>query len=229
MLVVNMKNYTETSKGQAIRMAQASSRASKRYGVVIAIAPPTGMLSEMAGHHVTVFAQHLDNFGVGSTTGYNIPEIMKSMGVAGALINHSERRIPEQDIAALVGRLRGLGMISVVCARDIAETERYARLNPDYVAIELPELIGSGRAISRERPELVTGAADVVIKAGNTTRLLCGSGVQSTDDVIKAVELGSEGVLAASSIVRAEDPCKKIDEFAAAISETRGRTKTVRC
>jgi triosephosphate isomerase len=61
-------------------------------------------------------------------------------------------------------------------------------------------------------------AVEVVRKAGGATRLLCGAGIQSADDVTRAMELGSDGVLAASRIIMAEDPCAKIEEFAAAMS-----------
>ena len=60
-------------------------------------------------------------------------------------------------------------MISIVCVKDVAEARKYARLNPDYIAIEPPELIGSGKAVSKEKPELITKAADAVKSANNKT------------------------------------------------------------
>jgi triosephosphate isomerase len=207
-------------------MAQASSDASKKYGVAVAVAPPTCMLSEITKYLDTVLAQHLDNVGVGSTTGYAVPETMKSIGVAGALINHSEHRIPTPDITALVDRLKKLGMISVVCVRDNSEMEGYLALDPEYIAIEPPELIGSGKAISKERPELVAEAVDIVRKAGKATKLLCGAGITSSEDVTKAIELGAEGVLVSSRVVKDENPGEKIKELAEAMSRAK-RARTI--
>ena len=53
-------------------------------------------------------------------------------------------------------------MISVLCVKDVAEARKYSKLNPDYIAIEPPELIGSGKAVSKERPELIEKAATAV-------------------------------------------------------------------
>ena len=219
MLVINMKNYLEGSRDEAVRISKTSNHASKKYGVTIAIAPPIGMLSEMIRYHDTIFAQHLDNVDVGSTTGYVVPEIARGIGVIGSLINHSEHRIPASDIKALVRRLKKLDMISVVCVKDNMETRKYLKLNPDYIAIEPPELIGSGRAVSRERPEVIAEAAHVIQEAGNGTKLLCGAGIVSSDDVTEAIKLGSDGIMVASGIIKARNRSKKIVEFTEAISK----------
>ena len=50
----------------------------------------------------------------------------------------------------LVQRLKKLKMMSVVCVKNVAEAKKYARLSPDFIAIEPPELIGSGKAVSKE-------------------------------------------------------------------------------
>ena len=108
-------------------------------------------------------------------------------------------------------------MTSIVCVKDVAEARKYAKLNPNYIAIEPPELIGSGKAVSTERPELITKAASAVKSANNNTKLLCGAGIVSGQDVSKAVELGSKGILVASGIIKAKNWDKIISEFAKAL------------
>jgi triosephosphate isomerase len=105
-------------------------------------------------------------------------------------------------------------MISIVCVKDVAEVKKYSKLNPDYIAIEPPELIGSGKAVSKEKPELIEKAAKAVESAKNNTKLLCGAGIVSGQDVAKAIELGSKGILVASGIVKAKDWSKIMSEFA---------------
>jgi triosephosphate isomerase len=105
-------------------------------------------------------------------------------------------------------------MISVVCVKDVQEAAKYAKINPTYIAIEPPELIGSGKAVSTERPELITRAVRAVKAAKNNTKLLCGAGIVTGEDVRKAIELGSKGILVASGIVKAKDWNKIVDEFA---------------
>ena len=105
-------------------------------------------------------------------------------------------------------------MMSIVCVKDVAEARKYAKLNPDYIAIEPPELIGSGKAVSTEKPELITKAAEAVKSAKNNTKLLCGAGIVSGDDVAKAIELGSKGILVASGIIKAKNWNNIMSDFA---------------
>ena len=108
-------------------------------------------------------------------------------------------------------------MISVLCVKNVAEVKKYVKLNPDYIAIEPPELIGSGKAVSKEKPELITNAARAVKAAKNKTKLLCGAGIVSGDDVEKAIQLGSKGILVASGIVKSKNWNNAIDGFAKAM------------
>ena len=92
-----------------------------------------------------------------------------------------------------------------------------AKLNPTFIAIEPPELIGTGRAISTEKPHLITKAVDSVKLAKNSTKLLCGAGIVSGKDVTRAKKLGSKGILVASGIVKAKNWEKIIEEFSRAL------------
>ncbi|NHI02492.1 Triosephosphate isomerase [Candidatus Nitrosotalea sp. TS] len=112
-------------------------------------------------------------------------------------------------------------MTSVVCVKDVNEAKKYAKLNPDYIAIEPPELIGSGKAVSKERPEIITNSVKAVKDAKNSTKLLCGAGIVTGDDVSKALELGANGILVASGIVKAKNWEKTIGEFAQAFTKSR--------
>ena len=219
MFIINFKNYEEIAGVNAIKLAKVAQATSKKYKIKIAIAPPQHLLSELTKHSIPVFAQHLDNLNMGSTTGFVIPEIVKKSLVRGALINHSEHRIPEKQIRELVLRLKKLGMISVVCVKDVREAKKYARLNPDYIAIEPPELIGTGKAVSKERPEIITKSVAAVMQAKNSTKLLCGAGIVSGEDVARAIQLGARGILVASGIIKAKNWNEIVDELAKPISK----------
>jgi len=77
---------------------------------------------------------------------------------------------------------------------------------PDMIAIEPPELIGTGISVSKARPELITESVNEIRRLNSRVKVLCGAGVTSAEDVSKALELGSEGVLVASGIVKSKDP-----------------------
>lgn len=221
MFIINFKNYEEISDLHSLKLAKAASSVAKRYKIKIAVCPPQHLLSEVAKIPVTVFSQHVDVAGVGSTTGFVVPELLKRSKVQGSLVNHSEHRITKDEIQKIVARLRDLKMTSVVCVRDVDEAKRYARLEPDYIAIEPPELIGSGKAVSKERPKTITDSVKAVRDAKNSTRLLCGAGIVSGDDVAKALDLGADGILVASGIVRAKNWTDSIEEFAHPFTKNR--------
>ena len=217
MFIINCKNYEEIAGGKIIEFVKIAEKISKKYKIKIAVAPPQHLIGLVANSSIPILAQHVDNSNVGSTTGFMIPELLKKSKVSGSLINHSEHRISSDEIAKLVLKLRELKMISVVCVKDVAEAKKYAKLNPDYIAIEPPELIGSGKAVSKEKPELITKSADAVNSAKNKTKLLCGAGIVSGQDVTKALELGSKGILVASGIIKAKNWTKIIEEFSKAM------------
>ena len=214
MFVINCKNYEEISGDKIIKFVKIAEKVSKKYKVKIAIAPPQHLIALVANSSIPILAQHIDDSKVGSTTGFVIPELLKKSKVSGSLINHSEHRISSKEIVKLVSKLKKLKMISVLCVKNVSEVRKYAKLNPNYIAIEPPELIGSGKAVSKEKPGLIIKAADAVKSAKNNTKLLCGAGIVSGEDVAKAAELGSKGILVASGIIKAKDWNKVITEFA---------------
>ncbi|MFQ5781731.1 MAG: triose-phosphate isomerase [Nitrosopumilus sp.] len=214
MFVINCKNYEEIAGDKIIKFVKTAEKIAKKFRIKIAIAPPQHLVGLVANSSILILAQHIDNSKVGSTTGFVIPELLKKSKVNGSLINHSEHRISSSEIQKLVSKLKELKMISIVCVKDVAEAKKYAKFEPDYIAIEPPELIGSGKAVSKERPELITKAATAVKSAKNKTRLLCGAGIISGEDVAKASKLGSKGILVASGIVKSKDWNKIMTEFA---------------
>lgn len=219
MFIINCKNYEEISGDKISEFVKIAEKISRKYRLKIAIAPPQHLIGLVSNSKTPILAQHIDNSKVGSTTGYIIPELLKKSKVVGSLINHSEHRISSKDISKLVLKLRELKMISVVCVKDVAEAKKYLKLNPDYIAIEPPELIGSGKAVSNEKPEIIIKAVNAVKSANNNTKLLCGAGIVSGRDVSKALELGSEGILVASGIIKAKNWTKIIEEFAKAMKK----------
>ena len=164
-----------------------------------------------AVNKIQVVCQHVDDSQLGATTGFFVPEVAKSYGAAGSLINHSEHRVGIPAIRRLVEQMRLLGMVSIVCAQTPDEVSVISDFRPDFIAIEPPELIGSGRAVSKENPAIIT---DSIMAAGGRAKVICGAGITDKGDVAKAIELGSHGILAASGIVKAKAWPEKIAELA---------------
>lgn len=205
MFIINCKNYEEIAGEKIIKLAKIAEKISKKYKIKIAIAPPHHLIPLITKFGIIVLAQHLDDKKVGSTTGFMIPEIIKKSKIDGSIINHSEHRITESEIKNLVKRLKKLKLKTIVCVKNVSEAKKYAKINPTFIAIEPPELIGTGRAISTEKPQLITNSINAVQSAKNSTKLLCGAGIVSAEDVSRAVELGSKGILVASGVIKAKN------------------------
>jgi triosephosphate isomerase (TIM) len=218
ILILNFKNYLEVAGQGSIKLAKAAQLISKSLDgrMKIVACPPQPALSLVKENvDIPVFAQHVDDAKEGSTTGYFIPEIAKSFGAQGSLINHSEHRIERTEtIQNLVDNLRKLQMVSVVCARSAAEVADIARFKPDYIAIEPPELIGSGKAVSKENPAIVTGSIEAAAKVSQGVKVICGAGITDAADVRSALKLGAKGILVASGVVKAASWVDKISELA---------------
>ena len=213
MFIINCKNYEEIAGEKIIKLAKIAAKISKKYKIKIAIAPPHHLIPLITKFGIIVLAQHLDDKKVGSTTGFMIPEIIKKSKIDGSIIKHSEHRITESEIKNLVKRLKKLKLKTIVCVKNVSEVKKYAKINPTFIAIEPPELIGTGRAISTEKPQLITNSIDAVQSAKNSTKLLCGAGIVSAEDVSRAVELGSKGILVASGVIKAKNWESVLSDF----------------
>ena len=211
-LIINFKNYEEVSADGAIRLGETARKVAEEIQVEIILAPPHPVLALIAKEvEIPVICQHVDDEKMGPSTGFTVPEIAKSYGAIGSLINHSEHRMEMNSIASLVKRLRRLGMVSIVCAQEPQEVVEISTFEPDFIAIEPPELIGSGKAVSKENPTVITKSIE---GAGSRSRIICGAGISDKEDVSKAIELGSQGILVASGVIKATSWDKKITELA---------------
>jgi triosephosphate isomerase len=132
-------------------------------------------------------------------------------------LNHSESRKTLVEVRKLIPRLKGLGMGVCLCARTAAEASKLSVFDPKYLAVEPPELIGTGIAVSKAKPELIQRTIEAARKNGYDGPVLCGAGIVSGTDVGKAIELGADGILVASSVVKSNQWESKVRELARAL------------
>jgi triosephosphate isomerase len=206
LTLINFKAYAEASGKKGLQLAKVAEKLSKEYGVTIAVAPQLTDLMFIAQQvDIPVFSQHVDDVSPGSHTGHVTLEAVKDAGAIGTMVNHSERRVRADQIDVVVKRARQLNLVTVVCTNTPEVTAAMAALGPDMVAIEPPELIGTGIPVSKAKPEVVTSSVDLVKKINPNVKVLCGAGITTGDDVAAALRLGTVGVLLASGVVKAKD------------------------
>lgn len=206
IILVNFKAYLEGTGEMGLRLAKVAERVWMETGVTIGVAPPPTDIGLLASStKIPIFAQHMDAVVPGSYTGRVTAEAIKRAGAIGTLLNHSENRLQIADIQACVERAKQAGLVTVVCTNNPPVSSACAALEPDFIAIEPPELIGTGIPVSKAKPEVITGSIECVRRVNKSVQIICGAGISKGEDVKAAIELGTSGVLLASGVVKAKD------------------------
>ncbi|MCI4319051.1 MAG: triose-phosphate isomerase [Thermoplasmata archaeon] len=219
LFLLNLKSYPACLGDAALELGRLLEEAAASAGVPAAIAPAAPDLGRLASElTIPVLAQHVDPFDPGARTGYVVPEAVLAAGGRGSLLNHSEHRLAPPEVAEATTRLHAIGLAVVVCAQDVDDARLLAGVHPAYLAVEPPELIGGDRSVSMARPEVISGSVAAVRSVAPATRVLCGAGVHSSEDVRRALELGSHGVLVASAVTRSSDPALALSELLSGFS-----------
>lgn len=205
MLLVNFKNYRKGIGREGMKLAEKCENISEETDTEITVSPPIYDTSRYQEIDIPVYSQHLDPVSTGSQTGKITAEGLKANNVEGTLINHSERRLKPDRIEQTVEKAEQNNITTVVCAQNPEEVERYSKFGPDYVAYEPSELIGGEISVSTAKPEVVEEAVN-----RSKVPVLTGAGIKNTEDVEKSLELGCEGVLVASGVVKKGNQEKSI-------------------
>jgi triosephosphate isomerase (TIM) len=212
-VLVNLKTYP----CDPIEVAEAVADVDNRTDARVAVAPQAAHIARVAETGVETWAQHVDPVDHGSNTGHTLAESVADAGAEGTLINHSEHRLKLADIDGSVRAADRAGLETVVCANNPAQIGAAAALGPDAVAVEPPELIGTGTPVSQADPDIVEDAVSAAENVGGDVAVLCGAGISTGDDVVAAGDLGAEGVLLASGVAKADDPTAALEDLVAPI------------
>ena len=217
-LLINFKTYLESTGKRAVDLSKKIEAVGESTGVKVGVAPQFCDIEQVASNvAIPVFAQHIDSITPGASTGHVLAESVKAAGADGTLINHSERPLQLFSIDKAVELAKQAGLTSVVCAGTARLAAAVALSEPDIVAIEPPELIGTGRAVSKENPEIVTESVKRIRRVNSSVAILCGAGISTGDDVYAALKLGTNGILVASGVVKAPKPEEVISSFCEAV------------
>jgi len=217
IIIVNFKTYLEATGEKAVELAKKAEKVSLETKISIGVAPQfTDIATVAKTAKIPVFAQHIDPIQPGSHTGHVLAASVEETGAIGTLINHSERQLKLSDIDAIIKITREHSLVSVVCANNPNISAAVASLKPDIIAIEPPELIGTGIPVSNAKPEVISDTIRLVREINEEVVILCGAGISRGEDVKAALKLGTQGVLVASGIVKAKDPYMVLREFAEA-------------
>lgn len=223
-LIINYKAYEEAFTN-GLEIAKYSSELSKKSGLNIIVSPPFTMLKETAKIAKTI-AQGVDEADPGAFTAHITWFELKQASVTGTLLNHSEKRYSHSkggkiDYDALklaVDKCAESGLETYVCVQNLDEAKEVLKMKPTGIAYEPPELIGGEISVSNSKPEIVKEFC-ALVKANSNSLALIGAGVKGKNDAEKSVELGSDGLLVASGILKSQDYKSVINELAQGLNK----------
>jgi triosephosphate isomerase len=218
VIMLNVKSYVESMGQNDLSLAKSCQEVAEETGVSLVYCPQQVDLAWIAKEiEIPCYAQHSDALNPGSGTGWTALEAVKEAGAAGTLVNHSEHRMQVADIDAVVQKAKELNLETVVCTNNTAVSKAAAEMGPTSIAIEPPELIGSGIPVSKADPGIVSDSVAAVENINKDVIVLCGAGISTGEDVKAAIELGAKGVLLASGVVKAADPKSVLLDLASGI------------
>lgn len=212
MIILNLKTY-ERSLDKALFLVDTANEIVEETGMHIVVCPPCVFLKDAAERHSEIFAQNVDVSIPGAHTGELPVEALKILKVKGSLVNHSEKKLDIEKVKLTIDRLHSNALESLACASTLDEIGKITHFSPTYLAIEPPELIGSGISVSTAKPEIVSESVKRITSLNDKVIPLCGAGISNKKDVREALKLGSKGVLLSSAFVNAPDPKEFLKEL----------------
>ncbi len=206
MIIINTKNYK--SGDELLKLCKLI----EHYDVhTIVSVPATDIYRISARTTLNVYAQHCNSVKDNKSTGHVSASSIRSAGGSGTLINHSEKRIPLNIIKEVIEQCKKTHIVSVVCAKDLAEADKIAQFKPSAIAFEDPELISTGKSITTFRQHDLVNFVKRL--KGKAILPICGAGISSTEDVETAYKLGCEGVLIASAVANSKHPEELLEDL----------------
>lgn len=212
LVVVNFKTY-ESAHGVAaeeLALIMGQIETDARMIAVVSAFDLSAVVS--VAPNLEIWTQHLDPINFGSNTGWLHPETAIQRGAKGTLINHAEHKVSIEHIAMLLDSVPE-GFTVCACAADIEEARALSALQPDYIAVEPPGLIGGEISVTTADPEIVSGTARAIREISKDVGILCGAGIKNGQDVVKAIELGTSGVLLASGVTKVKDAKSALEDL----------------
>jgi triosephosphate isomerase len=207
-LIINYKAYAE-GVDEGLLIANIAKEVSKKLRVKVIVSPPFTLLRETARICESI-SQGIDEIYPGAFTGHISWYEIKKSGAIGALLNHSEAKFKVfSALKKAVNLCKTHGLRTYVCVEDINEAKHVLKLAPTAIAYEPPELIGGDISVSTAKPEIVRKFCSLIERSGGILALI-GAGIKNSEDVKRSLELGSDGVLVSSGIMKAKSFKKAI-------------------
>ena len=201
---------------EILELALAADKASEKYGVDIIFTCPVVDIRRVkeATKYIHVFAPHMDPIPVGRGLADILPESLVAAGAEGVMLNHVEKPLTFEVLAATIKRAEEVGLTTIVCADSMADASKIASLHPDIIVAEPSELIGTGVSVG---PEYVEAAMKSVKNVNENILVLTAAGISNGTDVYTTIIAGADATGSSSGVAKAADRPAMVDEMIAAV------------
>ena len=199
-----------------LELAKAADAASEKYGVDIIFTTPVVDIRRIAEatKHIHVFAPHMDPILPGRGLADILPESLVAAGAKGVMLNHCEKPLDFDVLAATIKRADEVGLATIVCADSLADAGKIASLAPDIIVAEPSELIGTGVSVG---VEYVAAATKSVKDVNADILVLTAAGIANGEDVYNTIVAGADATGSSSGVAKAADRAAMVDEMIAAV------------
>jgi triosephosphate isomerase len=168
--------------------------------------------------HLLVFAQHMDSLRPGRGMGSVLPEALRAAGAVGVILNHFERRLTADELERTMLRAEEVSLATMVCTDNVEQAVAVARLRPDIIVVESPELIAAGSGHD-STPSVVAAANAAIWNVNPDIVVIRGAGIGNAQDVYNVIASGSQGTGSSSAICGADDPFEMLERMIRATRE----------
>ena len=198
-----------------LELALAADAASEKYDVDVIFTCPVVDIRRVAQatKRLHVFAPHMDPICPGRGLADTLPESLVAAGAEGVMLNHVEKPLSFEVLAATIQRANEVGLTTIVCADSMADAGKIAGLHPDIIVAEPSELIGTGVSVG---PEYVQAATDSVKNVDSNILVLTAAGIAGGEDVYNTIMAGADATGSSSGVAKAADRPAMVDEMIAA-------------
>ncbi len=203
---------------EALKLARVANRMSAKYNVQVIFTPQYVDIPILARatKNLLVFAQHMDSLPVGRGVGSVLPEAVKAAGAVGVLLNHAEKKLSLDELERTIRRADEVGLASMACADNLEEAVLVARMRPNIIIAESPDLIGVGKRLANDHQSIaeINGAIWAI---DPEIRVLHGAGISCGQDVYDIISAGAQAAGSTSGILKADNPFVMVDEMIHAV------------
>ena len=204
MIIVNFKNV------KIGKEVLAFSKKIDRLDIIVSV--PSFNIKEISNNtSLKVFSQHVDSRKGKGETGFLTALSTKKAGATGTLLNHNDHPLSLAEIKKSVKECHKNKLKVIICVKNLKMIGELIKLKPFAIAYEESKLIGTKDSITNYPLKV---KKFVAMFRDSKVIPLCGAGINSSRDVVLAKELGCEGVLISSVVMKAENPRKVLKDMA---------------